>query len=86
MDNNISLNVTPKAKMKVLELGFDIKNGARPMARIIQDKIKVPLADLMLKTNKKLGNLKVDYCDKNNKFKLSYTNNQKKLISVYAEG
>ncbi len=86
MDNNISLNVSQKAKMKILELGFDIKNGARPMARIIQDKIKVPLADVMLKTNKKLGNLKVDYCDKNKKFKLSYTNNQKKLISVYAEG
>ncbi len=86
MDNNISLGVTQKAKMKVLELGFDIKNGARPMARVIEDKIKVPLADLMLKTNKKLGNLKIDFCEKNNKFKLSYTNNQKKLICVYAEG
>ena len=85
IENNISLNVTDNAKAKILELGFDLINGARPMARIIQEKIKVPLSEIMLKKNNKLDNIKIDFCMKNKKFKFSFTNSQKKLVTVFAE-
>ena len=85
IENNITLNVTDNAKAKILELGFDLINGARPMARIIQEKIKVPLSEIMLKRNNKLDNIKIDFCMKNKKFKFSFTNSQKKLVTVFAE-
>ncbi len=86
MDKNISLNIGEKAKSKLLDLGFDLVNGARPMARVIEEKIKIPLADLMLKKNNKLDNVKIDFCTKNKKFKFSFTNNKKKLITIFSEG
>ena len=49
LDKNISLSVGEHAKSELLDLGFDMVNGARPMARVIENKIKIPLADLMLK-------------------------------------
>ena len=49
MDKNISLNVSEEAKFKILDLGFDHGNGARPMARVIEENIKIPIAELMLK-------------------------------------
>ena len=44
-DKNLSLNVSKLAKQKLFELGFDFLNGARPMARIIEQKIKIPLSE-----------------------------------------
>ena len=55
------------------------------MARIIQEKIKVPLAEIMLKKSNKLDNIKVDFCNDKNKFKFSFTNSQRKLVTVFAE-
>ena len=43
-------------------LGFDIINGARPMERVIQEKIKIPLAEIILKTKIESGSIKIDYC------------------------
>ncbi len=86
IDRNVTITVSEKAKSKIFELGFDVTNGARPMARIIQEKIKIPLADLMLKKRNKINNVKIDYCFKNKKFKFSFTDNQKKLITVLTEG
>ena len=85
LEKNISLNVSENAKSKILELGFDVINGARPMARIIQEKIKVPLAEIMLKKSNKLDNIKVDFCTNKNKFKFSFTNSQRKIVTVFEE-
>ena len=52
MDKDLSLNVSKEAKQKILELGFDVLNGARPMGRIIEEKLKIPFAELMLKKKK----------------------------------
>ena len=51
-EKELSLSVTRQAKLILLDKGFDPINGARPMAKLIQDKIKVPLADLLLKSSK----------------------------------
>ena len=85
IEKNISVNTTEKAKLKILELGFDHINGARPMAKIIEEKIKLPLAEVMLKKNDKLSSVKIDYCPKLKTFKFSFTDTKKKLVTVFAE-
>ena len=85
INKNISISINEKAKSKILELGFNNINGARPMARLIEEKIKLPLADIMLKKNDKLNNIKVDYCTKVKAFKFSFTDQKKKLVTIFAE-
>jgi len=68
VDKNYILNVSKEAKSMLLELGFDLHNGARPMARIIQERIKIPLSDLILKNHDKEGEIKVDYDKQLEKF------------------
>ena len=85
INKNITLSINEKAKSKILELGFNNIDGARPMARVIEEKIKLPLADIMLKKNDNLSNIKVDYCTKVKAFKFSFTDQKKKLVTVFAE-
>jgi ATP-dependent Clp protease ATP-binding subunit ClpA len=47
-DKHVSLSATPEARQWLAEHGFDPQMGARPMARVIQDHIKRPLADELL--------------------------------------
>lgn len=47
-DKKVSLVVSDEARRWLAANGYDEKMGARPMARIIQDKIKKPLAELVL--------------------------------------
>ncbi|HDS1517959.1 TPA: ATP-dependent Clp protease ATP-binding subunit ClpA [Stenotrophomonas maltophilia] len=47
-DKHVSLSATPTARGWLAHHGFDPLMGARPMARVIQDKIKRPLADELL--------------------------------------
>ena len=42
------LNVSEEAKQWLGEHGYDEKMGARPMNRLVQDKIKKPLAEKIL--------------------------------------
>lgn len=44
----VSISVEPKAREWLIEHGYDKKLGARPMARLIQDNIKKPLAEELL--------------------------------------
>jgi ATP-dependent Clp protease ATP-binding subunit ClpA len=46
--NNVTLELDDAARMWIAERGYDPKMGARPMARIIQEHIKRPLADELL--------------------------------------
>jgi ATP-dependent Clp protease ATP-binding subunit ClpA len=47
-EKRVSLSSTPAARDWLAQHGFDPLMGARPMARVIQDKIKRPLADELL--------------------------------------
>ncbi|MEP6633335.1 MAG: ATP-dependent Clp protease ATP-binding subunit ClpA [Luteimonas sp.] len=47
-EKNVTLSATPTARDWLARHGFDPLMGARPMARVIQDKIKRPLADELL--------------------------------------
>ncbi|MCT6854970.1 MAG: ATP-dependent Clp protease ATP-binding subunit ClpA [Bombella apis] len=45
---NITLQLTPAAKAWLVEHGYDRTNGARPLSRLIQEKIKKPLSEEIL--------------------------------------
>ena len=47
-ERRVNLNVDPDARRWLAEHGFDAQMGARPMARVIQENIKRPLADELL--------------------------------------
>ena len=47
-DKHVQLTATPAARQWLAEHGFDPHMGARPMARLLQDKVKRPLADELL--------------------------------------
>lgn len=47
-ERNVTLSVTEAALNWLSEKGYDPTMGARPLARLIQDSIKKPLADLLL--------------------------------------
>ena len=47
-DKNVAIELTDAARQYLAETGYDITMGARPLARIIQEKIKRPLAEEIL--------------------------------------
>ena len=47
-EKDVTLSATPPARDWLAQHGFDPLMGARPMARVIQDRIKRPLADELL--------------------------------------
>ena len=47
-DRNITINLDEKSRKWLVARGYDRANGARPMARLISEKIKKPLADEVL--------------------------------------
>ena len=47
-NNNVTLELDDEARDWIAERGYDPKMGARPMARIIQEQIKRPLAEELL--------------------------------------
>ena len=47
-DKGVSLEVDEDARQYLVQKGYDPKMGARPMARLIQTEIKMPLAQEIL--------------------------------------
>ena len=47
-EQKIKLLITEQAKSLLVEKGYDIENGARPMRRVVQDMIEDPLANGIL--------------------------------------
>ena len=47
-EKNVVLTVSASAKEWLAEKGYNNKMGARPMARLIQDKLRKPLAEYLL--------------------------------------
>lgn len=60
-EKNVNIDVTESAKSWLADNGFDTKMGARPMARVIRENIKKPLADeILFGTLSKGGKVVVD--------------------------
>jgi len=59
-DKHVTLALDPEARLWLAENGCDPKMGARPMARLIQEKIKKPLAnDLLFGKLVRGGNVRI---------------------------
>ncbi len=71
-DRNVIIELAPKAAEWIAEQGYDHNMGARPLARLIQEKIKKPLADEVLFGALKSGGVVKVGVDKNNEISLSY--------------
>ena len=54
-DRNVTIELTDEARRWLVEHGYDEAMGARPMARVIQQRIKTPLADEVLFGKLKAG-------------------------------
>ncbi|NBJ70131.1 MULTISPECIES: ATP-dependent Clp protease ATP-binding subunit [Clostridia] len=61
-EHEISITITVEAKQKLVELGYEPRFGARPLRRVIQDKIEDQLTDLVLE-NDDVKNVHVDVID-----------------------
>lgn len=70
-DKNIKITLTSKAKKELARLGYDKLMGARPLQRVISDKIKIPLTDeILFGELKNGGEVKIDF--KNDQFDFNY--------------
>lgn len=59
---SIGLEITPAAKKHLIEKGYDPKNGARPMRRVIEDEVETLLADNILSGKLNKGDIaKIEY-------------------------
>ncbi len=53
----LTLQVTPEVKQKLIEEGYDPKHGARPLRRVIEDKIETLIAEAMISGELEKGNI-----------------------------
>lgn len=58
-DKNVTIELSAEARAHLAELGYDPAMGARPLARVIQEKIKRPLAEEILFGRLEKGGLAV---------------------------
>ncbi|WP_221568113.1 ATP-dependent Clp protease ATP-binding subunit [Alkalihalobacillus sp. TS-13] len=56
------IEVTDEAKKQIVHLGYDPRFGARPIRRVLQEKVEDGIADLLL-DDEELTKIKVDYID-----------------------
>ncbi|CDQ42073.1 MULTISPECIES: ATP-dependent Clp protease ATP-binding subunit [Virgibacillus] len=63
-ENNVTITITKEAKEVLVRLGYDRRFGARPLRRVIQDKIEDQLTDLILEDNH-IETVQVDVIDNN---------------------
>jgi len=70
-DKDIKISITLKAKKELARLGYDKDMGARPLQRVIRDKIKEPLTnEILFGKLKNGGAVKIDF--KVDKFVFTY--------------
>ncbi|HET9844052.1 MAG TPA: ATP-dependent Clp protease ATP-binding subunit ClpA, partial [Gammaproteobacteria bacterium] len=70
LDKDVTLHVDEAARTWFVKNGYDHKMGARPMARLIQEELKKPLADELLFGSLHAGG-HIDVTVKNNKLNLN---------------
>lgn len=72
-DRSVDIELTTKARNELARLGYDPVMGARPLGRVIQERLKKPLAEELLfgKLNKG-GFVKIDFNAKKDSFTFNY--------------
>ncbi|MDY0406867.1 ATP-dependent Clp protease ATP-binding subunit [Virgibacillus sp. 179-BFC.A HS] len=59
-DSNMHITISDAAKHHLAHIGYDKRFGARPLRRVIQDKIEDPLTDLILESDEPIASVNVD--------------------------
>lgn len=77
-DRNIVLKLSEAAKLEVIRQGYDSKMGARPMARKINELVKVPLSKRILFENLNNCTINVEF---DTEIKFDITFNQKSMFA-----
>src|SRR5262249_39978996 len=80
-EKHVSLHVDADARRWLAEHGFDPQMGARPMARVIQENVKRPLADELL-FGKLAGGGRVYLSVKDNKIDVRVESDEKTPVVV----
>lgn len=71
-DKNIEIKITQKAKKELATIGYDKEMGARPLNRVISEKIKMPLTDeILFGQLKNGGEVSIDFVK--GEFTFAYT-------------
>ena len=78
-DRNIVLKLSETAKLEVIRQGYDNKMGARPMARKINELVKVPLSKRILFENLNNCTVNVDF---DTEIKFDVVDNQKSMFAT----
>ena len=71
-DKNVQIELTEKARKYLAKKGYDPAMGARPLARVIQEEVKRPLAEEILFGKLENGGVAVVDLDKDNKLTFKY--------------
>jgi ATP-dependent Clp protease ATP-binding subunit ClpA len=75
-DRNVTIELTQKARDWLAKIGFDPLYGARPLARMIQEYVKKPLAEELLFGKLQSGGLvQVDLAESGDKLAFRYPGN-----------
>ena len=79
-DKGVSLELSSDAKAWLAERGYDKNMGARPMARLIQEQLKKPLANELLFGDLVGGGIVKVSVDKNDELVIKTESNKKELV------
>ncbi len=78
-DKNVTIELSSKARKYLAQKGYDVTMGARPLGRIIQEKIKRPLAEeILFGKLQKGGAVNIDYDGNELSFKYEEDNPKKR--------
>jgi len=62
---HLGIKITDKAKAWLIDVGYDPKNGARPLRRAIEDHVESLVSDAIISEKLKAGDIiKIDLKDK----------------------
>ena len=77
-DKGVSLEVSQEARQWLSDKGYDKAMGARPMARVIQENLKKPLAnEILFGSLVNGGSVSVTLNDQENKLQYQFTSQEK---------
>ena len=68
---SLGLRIDPKVKAHLIEIGYDPKNGARPLRRAIEDNLESIISDAIISGELKEGDIAEVSLEKNGRLKLS---------------
>src|SRR5205085_4571874 len=87
IDRDVTFDLTPEATRWLGEKGYDDSFGARPLARVIQENIKKPLADeILFGKLKNGGTVRVLLDRENDKLAFEFITDEKPAAEVDEEG